>query len=83
MAKSIERTLPFFRILKKDNRFTWTEECETTFQQFKETLFAPPTLTKLDLGETLYLYLAITEEAINVALFKNNNKTQKLVYFVS
>lgn len=83
MAKSVERAFPFFRILKKYKRFIWTKECDTTVQQYKETLSAPPTLTKLDQGDTLYLYFAIANEAISTTLVKDNNKTQKLVYFVS
>jgi len=63
--------------LKKEKRFNWTEECEAAFQKFKETLSALPTLTKPDPREMLYLYLAIAEKAISVALVKDDNKSQK------
>lgn len=59
------------------------EECETSFQKFKETLSAPPMLIKSNPRETLYLYLAIAEEEISVALVKDYNKVQKLIYFIS
>lgn len=71
MAKSGKRALPFFKILKKGRRFSWTKECEVAFQKFKETLSAPLTLTNSDLRETLYLYLAIAEEAISATLVKD------------
>ena len=44
MAKLAKKALPFFKILKKDKKFTKTEESKITFQKFKETLSAPLTL---------------------------------------
>ena len=62
MAKMVEKALPFFKTLKKDKRFNWREECEASFQQYKETLSTPLTLTKPNPRETLYLYLAIASK---------------------
>lgn len=59
------------------------EECEAAFRQFKETLSTPITLTKLDPGETMYSYVGITKKENNVALIKDDNKIQKLVYFIN
>nr|KYP41051.1 Retrotransposable element Tf2 [Cajanus cajan] len=33
-------------LLKKANRFQWTDECEASFQLFKKCLGTPPVLTK-------------------------------------
>nr|XP_025677640.1 uncharacterized protein LOC112777478 [Arachis hypogaea] len=50
----------------------------------KRVLAKPPVLAKPQTGETLYLYLSITEEALAGALIrKNEKKEQKPVYFIS
>ncbi|XP_061351287.1 uncharacterized protein LOC133296340 [Gastrolobium bilobum] len=56
----------------------------TPFQEFKRALSCPPVLTKTDIGEILYLYLAVGVEAISAALVREQNgEAQKLVYFIS
>jgi len=35
---------PYFQCLRRNNRFMWTEECETAFLRLKEYLAAPPVL---------------------------------------
>ncbi|XP_015961029.1 uncharacterized protein LOC107485001 [Arachis duranensis] len=55
-----------------------------SFQHFKRVLTEPPILAKHQTGETLYLYLSITEEALAAALIRENEKKeQKPVYFIS
>lgn len=68
IAKSSQHTLPFFRIMRKGTEFKWDEKCEATFQKVKETLSSPLMLVKLEMGKTLYLYLAMENEVISVAL---------------
>ncbi|XP_025636203.1 uncharacterized protein [Arachis hypogaea] len=47
-------------------------------------LAEPPILAKPQTGETLYLYLSITEEALVAALIRENEKKeQKPIYFIS
>ncbi|XP_025636484.1 uncharacterized protein [Arachis hypogaea] len=59
-------------------------ECEEAFQHFKRALAEPPILAKPQTGETLYLYLSITEEALEAALIRENEKKdQKPIYFIS
>ena len=33
IAKSAERHLPFFKVLRKSNKFEWTEACREAFEQ--------------------------------------------------
>ncbi|XP_057746519.1 uncharacterized protein LOC130965775 [Arachis stenosperma] len=64
--------------------FKWETECEEAFQHFKRVLAEPPILAKPQTGETLYLYLSITEETIAAALVRENEKKeQKPIYFIS
>jgi len=59
---------PYFQCLKRNSRFVWTEECETTFLKLKEYLETPPVLCKPRAGEPLRLYFAVTEWAISSVL---------------
>ena len=53
------------------------------FLAFKEHLGLPPLLSKLIEGENLYLYFTISNEVINAALVRVEEKVQWPVYYVS
>nr|XP_027093621.1 uncharacterized protein LOC113714021 [Coffea arabica] len=38
LSQSAEKALPFFKVLKKANQFTWTEECQAAFDQLKRAV---------------------------------------------
>ena len=61
----------------------WTEECEKAFQELKMYLGSPLILSKPILGEDLYLYLAVSNSAVNLILIREESKVQKPVYYVS
>nr|XP_025647775.1 uncharacterized protein LOC112742761 [Arachis hypogaea] len=84
LGASAQKATPFFKLMKKGAPFKWETECEEAFQHFKRVLVEPPILAKPQTGETLYLYLSITEEALAAALVRENEKKeQKPVYFIS
>nr|XP_025678495.1 uncharacterized protein LOC112778389 [Arachis hypogaea] len=84
LGASAQKAIPFFKLMKKGAPFVWKEECEMAFQHFKKTLAEPPILAKPQTGETLYLYLSITEETLAAALIRENKKKeQKPIYFTS
>nr|XP_025670157.1 uncharacterized protein LOC112769923 [Arachis hypogaea] len=68
LGASAQKATPFFKLMKKGAPFKWETECEEAFQHFKRVLAEPPILAKPQTGETLYLYLSITEEALAAAL---------------
>ena len=41
-----DKGYPYFQCLNKNNRFTWTHECEDAFLKLKEYLTSPPVLCK-------------------------------------
>nr|XP_025661621.1 uncharacterized protein LOC112757229 [Arachis hypogaea] len=83
LGASAQKATPFFKLMKKEAPFKWETECEEAFQHFKRVLAEPPILAKPQTGETLYLYLSITEEALAAALVRENEKKeQKPVYFI-
>ena len=61
IAKSIDRCLPFFKALKKGKEVEWNEDCERAFHALKEYLGRAPLLLKPIMGETLHIYLSVTE----------------------
>jgi hypothetical protein len=63
-----ERALPFFRLLRKSDPFSWTEEAEQAFQVLKQHLVSLPILVAPELGEPLYLYIAAATEAVSMVL---------------
>ena len=63
-----DRGLPFFKLLKKSDKFEWNEEAAAAFQQLKDFLTTPPVLTAPDDGETLLLYIAATTHVVSTAL---------------
>ncbi|XP_072076605.1 uncharacterized protein [Arachis hypogaea] len=84
LGASAQKAIPFFKLMKKGAPFKWEEKCKEAFQHFKRVLAEPPVLAKPQTGETLYLYLSITEEVLAAALIRENEKKeQKPIYFIS
>jgi hypothetical protein len=84
-----ERGLPFFKLLKCQDKFQWTEEAERALQDLKHHLQSPPVLTAPLLGEDLLIYIAATTHAVSSAIVVERSEkghafgVQRLVYFVS
>ncbi|XP_027936375.1 uncharacterized protein LOC114191403 [Vigna unguiculata] len=74
---------PYFECLRKGKGFQWTDECEKAFQQLKEQLGCPPILCRPVIGKPLKLYVTVTDQAISAALMQDQEKEQRLIYFVS
>ena len=49
----------------------------------KKYLSSPPLLSLSMLGEELYLYIAVSQAAVSVALVRDEGGSQRLVYFIS
>jgi len=81
VSRSLDKCLPFFKVLKK--AFTWTEECEKAFEELKNYLANPPLLSRPTEGEILYLYLAVSRSAVSSVLVREESGKQKPVYFTS
>ncbi|XP_027120344.2 uncharacterized protein [Coffea arabica] len=54
LSQSASKALPFFKVLKKADSFSWTEECQRAFEQLKEYLHCLPTLTSPRPGDKLF-----------------------------
>lgn len=87
IAKSADRSLPFFRVLKGTNPFRWREAQQRAFDDLKAHLQHPATLLSLEPGSPLLLYIATTGGAVSGVLVEEHSRSghlkQTLVYYVS
>jgi hypothetical protein len=68
ISRLAERALPFFKLLRKSDPFSWTEEAEQAFQELKQHLVSLPILVAPKPGEPLYLYISAAAEAVSLVL---------------
>ncbi|MCI06506.1 hypothetical protein A2U01_0027566, partial [Trifolium medium] len=87
LNKFISRSPPtcssILQIAEKKVSFERTTKCEEAFSQLKKALSQPPVLSRPMEGETLYIYLAVSTEAVSVVLVREVGTNQSPVYFVS
>src|SRR3954469_11348628 len=83
VVKSAQHALPFFKLLRKEATFEWSEECEKALSHLKQVLSKPPVLSRPNDNEPLYLYLAVSNEAVSANLIRETEDGQKPVYFTS
>jgi hypothetical protein len=57
ISKLGEKGLPFFKLLKKADKFVWDDEAQKAFEALKESLITPPIMTPPVPGETPPLHL--------------------------
>ena len=81
VSQATDKCLPFFRTLKKS--FEWTNECQLAFKNLKVYLSSPPLLSLSRPREELYLYLVVSQAAVNAALVRQKDGCQRPVYFIS
>jgi hypothetical protein len=89
ISKLGERGLPFFKLLKHQEKFVWAPEADQALAQLKDFLSKPPVLTVPRKKEQLLLYLAATTHVVSTAIVVERQEdghaypVQRPVYFVS
>ena len=68
ISRSVDRYRYFFQLLNKWKGFEWTEECALAFQQLKEYLSQPPIMSRLEVDEVLFAYIAVASYAVSLVL---------------
>ena len=76
-----DKCLPFFHTLKRS--FEWTDECQQAFENLKVYLSSSSLLSPSRPGEELYLDLAVSQATISAVLVREENGSQRPVYFAS
>ena len=83
-----ERGLPFFKLLKRQDKFEWTTKAAQALEDLKHHLQSPPILTAPLPGEEL-LYIAATTHVVSTAIVVKRSEeghaygVQRPVYFIS
>ena len=80
--------MPFYRLMKKLEKFEWTAEAQKAFDDLKTMLTTPLVLVAPTEGERLLLYIAPTHQVVRIALMVEHDeekaqKVQRPVYFMS
>nr|GFA21466.1 reverse transcriptase domain-containing protein [Tanacetum cinerariifolium] len=82
LSKSAEKSLPFFKTLKKSD-FQWTAEAKTALKQMKKLIAELPMLTAPKEKEELIIYLSAAKEAVSAVLMIKRDGKKMPIYFVS
>src|SRR4051812_5443374 len=69
-----EHTLPFYQLLRKGEKFEWTEEARKAFADLKKTLSTPLILAVPKEREKMYLYIAARNSVVSI---------QRPIYYLS
>ena len=71
-----DRLKSFFTTLKGAKRAGWDTKCDQALTTVKQYLTEPPILASPETGETLYLYIVISDVSVSAALFKEKEHRQ-------
>uniref|UniRef100_A0A2N9ENV4 RNase H type-1 domain-containing protein n=1 Tax=Fagus sylvatica TaxID=28930 RepID=A0A2N9ENV4_FAGSY len=83
ISRAAEKCRPFFDLIRKGKNFHWGEQSDQAFERLKEYLAAAPLLSTPVNGESLYVYLAVSEHAVSAAIVREDYNVQKPVYYTS
>jgi hypothetical protein len=81
--------LPFFKLLKKSNKFEWTNKVDQALEELKTFLTTPPIMVPLAPKETLLLYIFASTHVVSAVLVAERPEeghsypVQRPVYYVS
>ena len=89
ISKLGEKGLPFFKLLKKVDKYVWDDEAQKAFDKLKDSLTSPPIMTPPVVKETLLLYISATTNVVSNVLIAEREEVgqpypvQRPVYYVS
>jgi hypothetical protein len=68
IARSGEKALPFFKLMKRTGKFEWTPEADRAFTEMKRYLTSPSIMVAPTFHEPLLLYIAATPRTASTLL---------------
>ncbi|KAJ9535562.1 hypothetical protein OSB04_un001302 [Centaurea solstitialis] len=83
ISRSSDKCHLFYNVLRKNKGFDWTEAHEEALQSLKKYMTNPPLLTKPIEGESLQLYLAVSNNAVSAVLVREGDQHQQPIYYIS
>ena len=83
ISRFTDHLKPFFATLKGANQAGWSEECDQALVAIKHYLAEPLVLASPEAGETLFMYLVVSDIAVSAILLKEGEDgRQRPVFFV-
>jgi len=76
ISKSVERSLPFFKALRRGDKVEWGPEQSKAFQQLKNYLATKLMVTVPDLEAPLLLYVAASDHAVSGVLVQEKEESK-------
>ena len=74
MLRSIDKCLPFFKVIKKEAQFRWEENAEQSFQSLKEYLERLPQMISPNIEKLELAYVVISYHAVGMVLLSERYK---------
>jgi hypothetical protein len=70
---------PMLELLKKDNKFIWTQKCEESFQEIKKKLTTSPVLVLPDIHQGFMIFCDASRQGLGCVLIQN----EKVIAYAS
>src|SRR4051812_15501604 len=82
-----EKALPLYQLMKKSDKFTWTQQADSAFHELKKMLATPPILASPLSKEPMLLYVAATNRVVSAVIAveheEGGKSVQRPVYYLS
>ena len=74
-----------FKLLKKNAKVEWTEECQEAFDRIKRYLSNPPILVPPEQGRLLILYMSVLDNSFSYVLGQHDvtGRKEQAIYYLS
>ena len=71
-----KKGLPFFKLLKAQEKFVWSEDADKAFAELKWFLTTPPIMIAPPKDETLLIYIAATNRVVSTTIVVEREKAK-------
>jgi hypothetical protein len=83
IEKFSEIAKPLYDLLKKDNGWKWTKDCQEAFDKLKSKLTSYPILAKVDLSEPFTIYTDASGYALGAILSQQLDGQERVIQYAS
>jgi len=83
IARSTDRCLPFYKLLRGNTDFHLDNKCKTAFQELKSYLMSGAIFAKPEVGEILYLSVSVSSSALSGVLVRDDRGNEKPIFDTS
>src|SRR3954467_11227685 len=82
-----EKALPLYQLMKKSDKFTWTQQADSAFHELKKMLATTPILASPLSKEPMLIYVAATNRVVSAIIVvereEGGKSVQRPVYYLS